>query len=266
MNHYKKKQFSIFSVFLLIVAVLIIGGYFLFRAESATCFDGIQNQGEEDVDCGGPCGACEEPRDLKIISQGFIPTEEGNFDFVAKIENPNPDWGVEFLRYRFYMYDQNDEQIGFKEGKTYVLPQETKYLIEQRIGFPKLGRINLEIRELIWQKIKDFEEIEIRIRNKELKITEQGFNKLVGNVENKSSYDLDKIEINGLLYNGGRLVGAGKTTMNTVLMGETRYFEISWPYEIIDEITSFELKPHTNIYLNDNFLKTHGTEEKFKEY
>ena len=24
----------------------------------ATCFDGIQNQGEEGVDCGGPCPAC----------------------------------------------------------------------------------------------------------------------------------------------------------------------------------------------------------------
>jgi len=29
--------------------------------EEETCYDGIKNQGERDVDCGGPCTACEEP-------------------------------------------------------------------------------------------------------------------------------------------------------------------------------------------------------------
>lgn len=29
-------------------------------AAAPTCSDGIQNQGEEDVDCGGPCAACDD--------------------------------------------------------------------------------------------------------------------------------------------------------------------------------------------------------------
>ena len=28
-------------------------------SEIPTCFDGIQNQGELEVDCGGPCAPCE---------------------------------------------------------------------------------------------------------------------------------------------------------------------------------------------------------------
>ena len=34
------------------------------RAPIATCTDGIKNQGELDVDCGGPCHGC--PGELKV--------------------------------------------------------------------------------------------------------------------------------------------------------------------------------------------------------
>ncbi len=30
------------------------------KEENASCSDGVQNQGETGVDCGGPCGACKE--------------------------------------------------------------------------------------------------------------------------------------------------------------------------------------------------------------
>jgi parallel beta-helix repeat protein len=35
-----------------------------------TCADGIQNQGEEGVDCGGPCPACDPPADYYLSAQG----------------------------------------------------------------------------------------------------------------------------------------------------------------------------------------------------
>lgn len=257
MNHYHKKQFTIAIIFIFIVLVVGLGIYFLVRPSAPTCFDGIQNQGEKDVDCGGPCGLCPEDirEPLEIISQDFIPTTENNFDLVGQIKNPNRDWGVELLSYNFG-----------REGETYVLPQETKYIIEQRVSVDNPDEIELELKEINWQRLKDFEELEIRIKDKELKITDQGFYKLVGNVENRSSYDLDKIQVTGLLLSNGKILAAGKTEMRTILIGETRYFEINWPYEIAEEITSFELKPYTDIFLNENFLKTHGTSERFKEY
>ncbi|MFA6924157.1 MAG: hypothetical protein WC223_07860 [Bacteroidales bacterium] len=46
----------------------------------ATCSDGIQNQGETDVDCGGPCASCDE----KYLCTGkgsnsYFPLKEGNY-------------------------------------------------------------------------------------------------------------------------------------------------------------------------------------------
>ena len=34
---------------------------------TATCYDGIQNQGEEGIDCGGPCAPCAKERAKWLI-------------------------------------------------------------------------------------------------------------------------------------------------------------------------------------------------------
>lgn len=267
MNHYKKKRFTIAIIFIFIVVVVGGGLYFLLRSNPPTCFDGIQNQGEEGIDCGGPCGLCEKPENLEILFQGFIPTVPSDFDLVARIKNPNRSWGVESLDYQFNIYDSGNELIGTRQGKTYILPQETKYIIEQRMT-TKMdpSRTEIEIKEVNWRKLKDFEEIELRINNKKHELIDSELDQLSGSVENKSNFDLDKIEVTGLLFSNGRIIAAGWTDMWTVLMGESRYFEINWPYKTTEPVTSFELKPHTNVFLNENFLKKHGTPERFKEY
>ncbi len=266
MSRYAKKQFTIAVIFILIVILVVLGIYYLIKP-SATCFDGKQNQGETNIDCGGSkCGPCPEDirEELVALSQGFIPTIPSDFDLVAKIKNPNNDWGVEFLDYQFNLYDKNDKLIGLKQGKTYFLPQETKYIIKQRVSpipapsmpIPKLARIEIEIKDINWQELKDFEELEISIKDKKHEITEQGFNKVSGNVENKSSYDLAKIEINGLLFNeDNKLIAVGRTGITNALAGEVRYFEINWPYEVSEEVSSYELKAHTNVFSDENFIR-----------
>lgn len=264
MDKYQKKQFTIVVVFILIVVVVGFGVYFLVRPHAPTCFDEIQNQGEEAVDCGGPCGPCEEPEDLIVISKNFILTTEFNSDLVAKIKNPNNNWSIESLVYIFEIYSGN-ELIGSKQGKSYFLPQETKYIIEQRFFSDQTPtRIELKFREINWQKLKDFRELEIKIKNSGIRLTENNFTQIFGNVENKSNYDLDKIEINAVLLYNNEIVAAGKSEVTTILMNESRYFEINWPFEVLAD--NLELKAYTNIYLNENFLKTHGTQERFKEY
>src|SRR5690606_32730012 len=42
--------------------------------QQATCFDGIQNQGETGIDCGGPCQACRQPQS----EQPYTPQDEKN--------------------------------------------------------------------------------------------------------------------------------------------------------------------------------------------
>ena len=71
-----------------------------------------------------------------------------------------------------------------------------------------------------------------------------------GNIENKSSYDLNKIEIAALLFDeDNKLIAVGKTETRAILAGESRYFEIIWPYQVPEEVSSFEIRTYTNVFL-----------------
>ena len=68
------KRLVIIFVYLVIISAVGTGLYFLLRTQP-TCGDKIQNQGEEGIDCGGPCGRCESiPKieNLEIQEKEFV--------------------------------------------------------------------------------------------------------------------------------------------------------------------------------------------------
>lgn len=263
MNTYIKKQFIIGLVWLIIFVVIIGGVYLLINGSSRKhCFDGIKNRNEESIDCGGSCKSCEETNIQKqpeILIIEFIPTIQNYYDLYARIKNPNIVWGIESLSYVFNLYDGNNQLIGYREGKSYVLPQEAKYIIEPRMFLEKSpAKIEFKIKEIIFKKTENFSELELKIKNKNHSIA-GGFHKVVGIIENKTSYDLDTIEVAGLLFDdAGKIIAVGKTEMNTVLSRESRGFEIVWPYQISASVSNFDIRVYSNVFSSENFIKTQG--------
>jgi len=258
MNQYFKKQIIIALVWIIVLAIIVFVIYSIFSGtKKETCFDGIQNQTETGIDCGGPCKECEQIEAIKILNQAFIPTVDNNYDLVAQIKNPNIYLGGEILNYEFDLYDNNDQLIGTKTGNTYILPQETKYIVEPRIFSEKIvSKMEFKIQNVSWKKLSAISNLEIRTKN----IAYQKFDtnsKFVGFVENKTSYDLGTIEVVGILFDvNNKIIAVSKTLMNTVLMNETRGFEMNWPYQIPSEVKSFDARAYTNIFLDENFIKT----------
>src|SRR3989344_5052289 len=101
-----------------------------------TCFDKIQNQGEEDVDCGPVCGnVCLSS--LKSIegrnSHLFkIKEENGGSDFDAlfRVSNPNTQFGSAWVNYELTLFDGQGQALLQKPGRFYILPGQTKYVYE----------------------------------------------------------------------------------------------------------------------------------------
>jgi len=261
MTHYLRKQATILIIFLLIIATIGGGIYLLFHHENTTCYDAIQNQGETGIDCGGPCGPCPAPKEpLGILSQTFIPTTENNFDLIAKVQNPNSNWGVDNVGYKFSLYDENNQLIDFKEGTTYFLPQENKYIIEQKVPLSKApASMKFEMGKPHWEYLKYFEELQLRPRNSGYQLLEGKSSRLSGAIENKSNYNLNQVEVVGVLFDAEHnVVAGGKTTMETLLIGERRGFEIDWPYALNKEVSSFDIRVYTNVYLDENFIKANS--------
>jgi len=247
MTHYFKKQFIIGLIFVLIIVVIGGGIYLIIKNKQVNQPNGNQNP--------------EEKKPLEILFDNFIPTTENNYDLVARVKNPNSDFGVESVGYVFEIYDSNNQLIASKEGKTYILPQEAKYIIEQKFFSEKsVSKIEFKLKDVSWIKLKEFSELELRIKNRNLQLTEEGFNRISGAIENRSNYDLDKIEVVGLLFDeNGEIIGVGKTEMRTVLMGESRGFELIWPYQISIPIASYDVRIYTDVFSNENYIKVHGT-------
>jgi hypothetical protein len=263
MNRYLRKQISILAVFLLIVFVIGAGVYFLTRKKStASCTDGIQNQGETGIDCGAPCGNfCEEAREpIEILYQNFIPTIENNFDLVAEIKNPNSVWGAKAINYTFYLYDGSGENIASKQGSIYILPQETKYIVEPKIYSEAVPqRVELKIGNVLWQRLTGFRDMTLKIKEKNVQTGIGAPNRIYGVIENNTNYNLNKGELNGVVFDANNeIIAAGKTEMTTLMIGEDRYFEIGWPYVINGQVSNYDIKAYVNVFADNAFITVPG--------
>ena len=109
---------------LLIVLVIGVAGWFLFFHHTATCFDGIQNQTEEGIDCGGMCDKlCQAPR-VSALWARSVKVAPGVYHAVAVVKNPETNAGTTALPYTFSLYDSENVLVAKVEGTMKLEPGE----------------------------------------------------------------------------------------------------------------------------------------------
>ena len=91
------------------LAILIILALVLFLAlhKAPSCVDGIQNQGEAGIDCGGPCPyLCTEQEQAPVVRfTQFFPGVGSSTDAIAYIDNPNQTAYAKGVSYTLALYD-----------------------------------------------------------------------------------------------------------------------------------------------------------------
>lgn len=272
MERYLKKQLIIGGIFFLIIAFVGIGIYFTVKPKPS-CFDKIQNQGEEDIDCGGPCSPCEKVKikELKLLFIKYIQKGSGIYNVVAKIENPNFYFGVSKLVYKFKFYDKNNDLIKSFEDTSFILPKEKKYLILTNLQLErKPSKVSLFLQKVDWQKVEDYTPLALSIFDKEYKLLGEdkiGFSKLIGKVYNKTTFNFKSVEINGVLFDEfGNVIEVNKTKVNDLNSGEIREFQLFWSKPFKGKVKDSDLVIDTNIFSEENFLKEKGgTLERFQQ-
>lgn len=274
MEKIKRKKIIIASVYLMIFFLFFYFIYSIFRKKE-TCFDNIQNQNEEAVDCGGVCQKkCEkiEAQDLIIKKTGIVPAGlSGKYDFYAEIYNPNFLFGSKNFEYEISLKNSSGETVISKKGNNFILPGEEKYLAE----------INLESQETLVSgeiKIVSSEWVQFNqyYESPKLKITNKIYNKLSdgtnfseakGLLKNESEFDFYTIKIQIILLGeNGKVLALNSTRMNTVKSGEERDFRVSWPSQFPGEVLGVEMRSEVNIFSQDVFLKRFYKNENFQKY
>jgi hypothetical protein len=193
------------------------------------------------------------PKSLNLSGVESFSGNEGRFDLMAYVENPNSDW-LAIFNYAF---------IGNNASTTYfssfALPGQQKFLLD-------LGKENsdgqLELDNVKWIRITDFSNLKINrerfaVNDIEFLPAEKSGDpsRVKFIIENESSYGFWDAGIVVLLHSGSNIVGVNFLTIPQFKTGDKRPVEMNWIRSLpaIDEV---EVIPEVNYIDPKNVMPT----------
>ncbi len=260
-NKYQKKQAVIIAIFLAIFLLFIFMLYSWLRPVQ-TCSDGKQNQNEEGVDCGGVCAKkCEVKviTEVTVLESGFVPSGVVNsYDVYARIANPNNVFGSSGFQYEFTLKDSAGQIIATKKGTNYMLPGETKYVVENNLVTDKSpASVEFVATNPTWVEFKDqYEKPQLKVVNKQYNQISSGvgFSEVLGLLKNESPFDFNLITLKIILKDSNnKVVALNSTEMRTVKSGENRDFRALWLSRFSGEVMNVEVQAEANVFDSESF-------------
>lgn len=255
------KRFVIIIIYIALFALLAWFLFLIFQP-APTCFDGKKNQNELDVDCGGVCGECKRklnPKDLIVAETAFVLGGVNKYDVVAKISNPNISLGSSRFDYKFSLKDALGNVLATKSGQDFILPKETKYVIEANLETAQVpASVSFVAENYQWNEFFGFEEPQLVIYQPKFNSQSGNFgsSEATGLLVNESPFDFNVIKINVVLRGeNGKVVGLNVTQMQGVNANDQRDFKVIWPLGVSSNNPLVEAEPEANVFDSQNFIK-----------
>ncbi len=266
-----KKRKIIAAVYLIIFVILGFFIYLIIKPDP-TCLDDKKNQGEENIDCGGPCVPCKkiiQAQPLVVSEKAFVQGSPGEYDVAAKIFNPNNLFGSSEFSYKFILRDSEGNKISEKSGRSFILPAETKYAIEIGIETEIIPQaVSVEISDVEWQEFSTFEKPKLNIYNKRYGLITGGvgYSEAYGLLKNESAFDFNFIKIKVALRDlNGKIVALNTTDMRTINANEQRDFRLLWPMSFPGDVSQVDMEAEADVYNSENFIKKYLPERDFQK-
>lgn len=256
------KRSIIVTIFVVIFGLTSLFIYSIV-APDATCTDKKQNQSEKGIDCGGPCTPCMNLQAADLLTQETsVVVGGGNtYDAVAKIYNPNDALGAREFKYIFNLKDSAGQVVASYEGKDFILPVDTKYVVG--LGIETKDSVvpvsaEIVISEPVWTPLGSTEKPQLGVYNKKFDKAPTGEgSEAEGMLRNESNYDLNRISLVIILRGSdGKILGVNKTEKNVVRVKEQRDFRINWPYALPGSVQKMEVDAESNVLDPQNFSMT----------
>lgn len=263
MEHRKQKKIIYGAIYGVIFSTILYFFYVSFLPPE-TCMDGKKNQNETATDCGGVCAPCVVMpvlEDIRILETVWVLGGKGNeYDFLAKISNPNNDYGASGVSYTFRVLDASGAVLAEKSGLSFILPKEQKYLVETSIplsGLPE--RVECVLGTINWEKFSGYKEkpdLDVLNRRFERATSSVDFGVAKGLVVNRSPFDFTDLGIVVVLRDeSSRVVAIQKTAMQTLRSGEQRDFTLPWPDPFSGDVQKVEVQTNANVYRTETFIR-----------
>lgn len=227
-----KRKLIYLSGLFLFLFVVIFSIYFIFSYQKPTCFDGRQNRGEIGIDCGGPCSRlCSfEVKNPIIHWSRSFEVSPGIYSSVAFIENPNINASAESASYVFKIRDGLGNVLAERSGVVLIPNTRTIVVFEPNFEISgEVSRTDFEFTsEIIWHK-DETRPSEIFVSRNFLS-REESTPRLEAQIENRSIFDIDRLEVVALIFDGNKnAIGASRTFLNDFKKDSQETLIFTWP-------------------------------------
>lgn len=237
-------MFSVLFIFTVIFAVVFL---FIFFNKKPTCSDGIKNQNETGVDCGGPCDIlCRAeyntpavvwgPRWAKVFSNG-------TYNFLTYLQNTNIGVGAYNVPYNMKVYDKDGILLYQKNGLTDIPSNSNFVIFEDNINLNDKtpARVKFEFTgNPSWQKIESLDSNILTV-SKEL-LNEDTKPKLLVTIKNSTFKEIKNLESVAILYDkNNNAIAFSKTKTDTIVAGSNANLVFTWPEPFSEKVVRIDI-------------------------
>lgn len=231
------KQVIYGALFAAFWAIIFSGVYATFFRAKPSCTDGIRNQNEEGVDCGGVCGGfCLSdvaPINIESSIRAFSPSGS-QVGFLAQISNPNKDFAATYFSYSWSILDKKGAEHRLPAASGFLYPGEIRSVggVFDTPGFnPDLttARLTIAADSVTWVRAAEFVQPRMVVQDSN-GAPENGHLVVRGIIRNADVGPVGRVTVIVVLMDSrGQIVGMSPTTLSDLAAGQTAPFEVLYP-------------------------------------
>ncbi len=223
------KQLTFGSAYLIILAIIAGGIYFLYLKPAPSCTDNRQNQKETAIDCGGPCIPCEVKGLSPAIEEVKVfPAGNDKITLLAKVKNPSGRYSAAFA-YEFDLAGTLLPETPGLRGRALVKPQAAEYIVIPGLAASakEVKNVNFKVGEPSWSEGgPKTPKIEIsgqtNLDKERIVVT--------GTLANKSAENLPLINLTAVIFDGeGNALNASVARLEGIPAFSQKQFVIFFP-------------------------------------
>lgn len=197
-----------------------------------------------------------------VIDQVEVLRHGNNADIVARLQNPNPQAGIERYPVTFTVLDSQGTTVVAHTVDAYVIPGGLQYIaaLGLRLGGAEPGTVEVQV-----PPDPVFTAVSARLalpsfntflsERSTVRVGDQTVEQQRGLVTNASSFNFERVEVTAVAVdNLGRAVGVGQTFLGELKVGEQREFTIQWPVPAVPTSRVVVLAT-TNLFREQNILR-----------
>jgi len=195
-----------------------------------------------------------KPKDLQVLETAVIESNDGSYDFVATVVNPNMQWAVESLDYH-YSFGEDKSNV----RSEYILPGQEKFLLFLNYKSNKaISSADIVIENIKWKKVADYGSLAAKVLQFEFAnqqvlsskksglSNEQAVANINFDILNKSPYSFVEPRFILFLQKGKKVVGVTQFGVSSLISGESRSQSINF-FQDVSSGTTVSIVPDINI-------------------